>query len=487
MLGLRPFRSATYFLLLWNAGILCLCLLGFCGLFREILRVRLLLLLDNQLVDRSNGLIELWRSIPAVAQDTMRDEINTGALGARLFVPDGSSIIADPAPDDSLTGIYRPRAFTPDGTSYFKGVNDKQLDHEAFLRSLRGEMVHSTVSLRGQSVRVVSVPVKENGETLFVLQSARSLNEYHSEMSAVTRELLRSIPLLLVVSAVGGWILTNRAMKPVRQLRQATERIGASDLSLRLPLRGDDEFTSLTDTLNKMLARLESAFEQQARFTADASHELRTPLTVLRGNTSLALTGDRSAAEYRSTIERTHKAVCAMSTLVDQLLLLSRADANQILIEPERIELKDVVLEAIERVSAPGAASAVIDLCSDECIVIGVQSLLCQVVMNLIHNAQHHSSPEDTIEVRVRIDTRSAVLTVEDDGDGIAAEHLPHVMERFYRTDKARAAYQGNGLGLAICKSIIEAHKGSMSISSEPGEGTCVRVMLPLADTVVSI
>lgn len=481
---LARFRSVRYTILLWNSGILAVCLLGFCGLFREILKVRLLSLVDSQLSDRSAALINLWDSIPAVARDEVRDELNTGQIGSRLFVPEQSANAENPPatrPDESLTGIYRPRAFSPDGKSYFKGVNDSQLDAAAFARALAGEKVHSTVTIRGAQVRVYTIPMVSDGEVQFVLQSARDLAEYHSELQAITTDLLRAIPVLLIVAGTAGVVLTNRAMRPVRSLQVATKRIQAQDLSQRLPITGNDEFSQLTETLNEMFARLDSAFKQQAQFTADASHELRTPLTVLRGNTSLALVGDRSAQEYRSTIERTHKTIDSMSKLVEELLLLSRADSGQALFEADRVDVSRAIDDAVESTPYTGANQIQVGHTKEPVYVDGNHALLVRLFANLLNNAVNYSPPGKPISVSVTRNNANVKISVQDQGEGIDPAHMPFVMERFYRSDRARSKHPGSGLGLAICKSVVNAHSGSIQIESDPGEGTCVTVILPLA------
>jgi heavy metal sensor kinase len=472
-------------MLFWNASILAVCLLGFCAFFHELLKVRLLSLVDTQLSERSNALIRLWKSIPQVAQDALRDELDGGRFGSTMFIPEQSPDSADtepPRPDDSLTGIYRPRAFTPEGRTYFRGVHDSMLDVNAFRRASKGETVHSTVTIHGGLVRVISVPVIVDGDLQFVLQSARGLTEYEADLRAVTADLLRAIPFLLLLAAAGGWVLTNRAMRPVRQLREATEHIEAQDLSRRLPVVGSDEFTLLTETLNHMLERLDNAFAQQARFIADASHELRTPLTILRGNTSLALTGEREASDYRSTIERAHRTIASMSRLVDELLLLSRADSGQMLHAGDHVDVGEAVNAAVEATPGRDTLPISVSTITAGITVNGNRELLVRLFANLLNNAVRHTESDSPITISIHHDAEAAIVIVEDSGEGISPEHLVHVMERFYRSDTARSGHEGSGLGLAICKSIVTAHGGTIEIASRVGSGTSVTVRIPIAN-----
>jgi heavy metal sensor kinase len=469
-------------LLLWISGIVAICLLGFCGLFRAILKVRLLALVDSQLTDRSVALVKLWNSIPLVARDAVREELGSGQIGSRLFVQDEDAVHNTPVPrpDESLTGIYRPRAFAPDGSSYLKGLNDTQLDHSAISRAFKGETVHSTVFIGSMQLRVITVPVQSEDEVPFVLQSARDLRDYNAEISEVTRDLLRCIPVLLIVSVAAGYLLTARAMRPVRDIREAADRISGENLSERLPVTSNDEFSELAETLNSMFARVDQAFRQQAQFTADASHELRTPITVLRGNTSLALATERTAEEYRATIEKTQRTAESMSRLVDQLLLLARADADQKLFEPEEIELTEIIEAALESFVPEESSRFRVEI-NGTLPATGSYSLMQRVFENLFANSLNYSQPGTPITVVGTKDTANDQLQIEvsDKGPGIPAEDLERVRERFFRSDVARSRHAGSGLGLAICDSIVKAHGGTLTIRSIVNSGATVVIVLP--------
>jgi signal transduction histidine kinase len=229
-----------------------------------------------------------------------------------------------------------------------------------------------------------------------------------------------------------------------------------------------------------MLSRLEATFQQQAQFTADASHELRTPLTVMRGNTSLALVGERTAEEYKQTLERMHRSVTTMSVLVDELLLLSRADSRQILSTPENVQIREVVSAAIDQVNGNDDTRLSIHIPTADITVSGNLNLLARVFVNLLNNAMQHTEPSDTIELRIRISGTNVEIEIEDTGEGIKPEHVAHIMERFFRSDSSRSKYQGTGLGLAITRSIVQAHHGTIVVRSRYGIGTTVTVQLPL-------
>jgi two-component system OmpR family sensor kinase len=233
--------------------------------------------------------------------------------------------------------------------------------------------------------------------------------------------------------------------------------------------------------LNAAFDRLEAAFAQQARFTADASHELRTPLAVILAHSELALSRDRSLEEYRKTIETCFSASSRMKSLVESLLLLSHADVGELSLRPVPMDLSDVVRENVNLL-ATLAGQRSITLAADlkNATLVGDPSRIGQVVANLLSNAIRYNREGGSIAVSTEIILGDAVLTVADTGAGISAEDQPHVFNRFFRADKARSRDAGgSGLGLAICKSIVEAHGGSIEVQSELGSGTTFIVRLP--------
>ena len=286
---------------------------------------------------------------------------------------------------------------------------------------------------------------------------------------------------VLAFALGGGWWLTSRAIRPVEQISVAASRISAGNLSERISVADtDSELGQLASVLNSTFARLEAAFAQQKQFTADASHELRTPLAVIIAEAQTTLARERSAAEYRETVTACLDAAQQMRRLTESLLQLARFDAGQEHIQRSPIDLTEITRVCSERISSlarEGGNEIHLDLAPVK--VFGNADLLGQLVTNLLTNAIHYNKPHGEIRVRIQSAKGDAVLTVADTGPGIAAEDLPHIFERFYRADKARSRADGrSGLGLAICKAIVEIHGGSIDVSSQLGSGTTFTVRL---------
>jgi two-component system OmpR family sensor kinase len=296
----------------------------------------------------------------------------------------------------------------------------------------------------------------------------------------------------LLSALLGGYWLADRAMRPVQTITQTAQQISESDLSRRLNLGTQDELGQLADTFDQMLARLQRAFERQRQFTADASHELRTPLTIVNLEAKHALASRRPTEEYQRALTVIQSENELMTRLVNDLLTLSRMDAGQTTMNMENLDLSDLALEAVERL-APIATRKGVELSTGELpelYVRGDRQYLSQMLTNLIENAIKYSSPPER-KVRVetgQMDAKTAWVRVTDNGPGIPPEHLPHLFDRFYQVDKARArrddegeALTGSGLGLSIVQWIVQAHGGQVNVESRLGQGTSFEVRLPLA------
>ena len=280
---------------------------------------------------------------------------------------------------------------------------------------------------------------------------------------------------VLLLGLAGGWWVATRAIRPIEAISATAVKIAGGDLSHRINAADtDSELGRLAGVLNSTFARQEAAFAQQAQFTSDASHELRTPVSVILSQTQVALSRERPSSEYREALEACERAARRMRNLTESLLQLARLDAGQETMKRERFDLSRVVRDCVEMVR-PLATERGIQIQSDvpslECV--GDAERIGQVVTNLLTNAIHFNREKGEVRLSARAEGDVVLLAVADTGQGIPAEDLPHLFERFYRADKSRSRIQGrNGLGLAICKAIMDAHGGGIEVSSQPGAGS---------------
>ena len=287
---------------------------------------------------------------------------------------------------------------------------------------------------------------------------------------------------VLTLGLGGGWLLASRSLRPIEHISSAASRISAGSLSERISIADtDSELGRLAGVLNSTFARLEAAFAQQKQFTADASHELRTPIAVLISEAQTTLARDRSAAEYRETVEACLEVAQQMRQLTQSLLELARYDAGQEPLEHRPVDLAERTRASVDLVR-PLAQERRIEIHCDlqPAVASGDADRLGQVLINLLTNAIFYNKEKGEVRASTRTEAGAVVLTVADSGPGIAPEDLPHIFERFYRADKARGRAEGrSGLGLAICKAIVEAHGGSLGAASQPGAGATFTVRLP--------
>ena len=302
------------------------------------------------------------------------------------------------------------------------------------------------------------------------------------ELRLVALRLAAVGGMVLLLGLAGGWWLAGRAIRPIADISATAIKIAAGDLSQRISVaETENELGRLAAVLNSTFARLEAAFAQQKEFTSDAAHELRTPVTVMLTQTQMSLGRERSPAEYRQTLEACQRAAQRMRRLIESLLALARLDAGQEPMKRLNFDLAELIRDCADLVR-PLAEERGVTLALDvqPLEARGDAERIAQVVTNLLTNAIQYNRPNGEVRVAAELQNDVAVITVRDTGLGIAAEDLPRVFERFYRSDKSRST-GGNGLGLAICQAIIEAHGGAIEVTSEVGVGAAFTVRLPVA------
>jgi heavy metal sensor kinase len=465
-------------LTLWHAGLMALTLLALSG-FTYALLIRVL-------HSRADA------ALHGYADTTARQIATTLYAGESSSRPGATHFLSN---DLRSWGRYI-QVVDPQGYVVEKsdGLNTHPLpvSADALRRGLAGETTFETVPGLGEHpVRIITTPVLMGTRVPYLVQAGTSLEGVEAALQRAGWILLVLTPTVFIVALVGGWLVVGRALRRVDDLRRTALEIQGTNLQRRIKHSGaDDEIGRLAQAFDQMIARLDRSFQQVRQFSADASHELKTPLTAIRGEAEVALMGTHSADEYRQTIGSILESSERMSQVVESLLLLARADSGQNLIRREPVELGDVLLRAYESLEDMAARQHISVLIEevDDLTISGDPLWLNQILVNLISNGIKYTPEGGEVSVALRAVEEHAELTVRDTGIGIAPEHLPHIFDRFYRVDEGRArAAGGTGLGLSITRWAVEEHDGEISVESEVGSGTLVRVRFPLATDALNL
>ena len=415
-------------LTLWHAGALTLVICVFAvGVF-VFVRASLHRSLDQRI-----------REDLATIEKVYREE--TGDLG-ELALRTGMHFEVTEGP----TVVYRTAGWPPTGAA-------------AFRQGTLADSAHRVVAARDET------PVRQTLWALAVIMAT-------------------AIPCAVALAIIGGYLLAGRVLAPVGAMAATARRITAESLDARLPVSNSaDEFGRLASVFNETLARLDAAFEQLRRFTADASHELRTPLTAIRSVGEVALQRPLSTEGYREVIGSMLEEVDRLTRLVENLLLLTRAEAGRIPLARATVDLRELVAgvsDGLRVLAEEKNQELTVELPGPVAVECDA-TVLRQGITNLLHNAIKFTPPKGIIRVAARSTVGGdAVIEVEDSGPGIPAADHQRVFERFYRVDQARSRDTGGtGLGLAIARWAVEASGGRIELESVAGRGTLFRVALP--------
>ncbi len=340
---------------------------------------------------------------------------------------------------------------------------------------------------RGQSARdrgdFREVSLRGPGDTIVLV--GRNVAPQRAQLRNFAAIILGAgtVGVLLVLAA--GWFLAGRALAPIKRISDAAAAVSASNLSQRIDVsRMETELADLATSFNEAFDRIQHAFEQQTRFTADASHELRTPLSIVLSQADLALRQSRSEAEYREMMDAIHRAGQRMKGVVEGLLTLARADAGQTQLSETHIDLRELVEETckmLEPIAAERNVTVTRRLAYAP--ILGDRDRLGEAVANLVSNAIRYNDRGGRVEVSLDAGADDVILKIADTGPGIPDADRQLIFDRFYRIDKARSrAIDGTGLGLAITKWIIDAHGGTISVHNGADVGAVFEVRLKRAE-----
>ena len=334
--------------------------------------------------------------------------------------------------------------------------------------------------------RYVRLRIATPGQTVYHVRVGTYTTGLDDRLATLMRALTGVGVTLCLLTPWVGWWLARRATRPVADILQIADQLRPTRLGDRLPVRGtDDELDRLAQTINSLLDQVAAHVARQQQFVADAAHELRGPLAAVRSLMEVAVSHDRSPAEYRDTLGDLLEEMRHLSSLANALLTLAEATEGDPATAPENVDFAAIVRQTAAMFAGVAEDRGIaITLDAAAVVLPGDAAQFRQVIANLIDNAIRFTPPGGGVQVRLAVDEGldHAVLTVGDTGRGIAPEHLDRIFDRFYKIDPARprAETRCGGLGLPICKAIVERYGGTIAVASGPGPGTTVTVSLPL-------
>ena len=294
------------------------------------------------------------------------------------------------------------------------------------------------------------------------------------------------IPFTIVLASAGGYFLARKSLAPVADMSAQADHIGEFTIHDRLPIQNPhDELGRLAATFNRLLDRLDAAFERQRRFIADASHELRTPLAILQGESEVALSKEvRSIDEYRESLDILHQEAVRLSRVVDDMFTLSRADAGQYPVTFREFYFDELASDCVQSMRSLAAAKSIsLSANSDpEFSILADESLIRRMLLNLLDNSIKYTANGGAVSITTRATADAVEISVTDNGPGIPSEMQPRIFERFFRGDQSRSRSNRNsgaGLGLSIAKWIAEAHHGSLQLTRSSSAATVFTARLP--------
>lgn len=359
-------------------------------------------------------------------------------------------------------------------------------DVAAALKSMQPRYVTKTDSEGEKYLLKEGVMVSKQYRRYYMV-IGRPRADVQGTLSTFTRNYFLVGITSILIGGLLGWLMAGRALIPLNSVAQAAQEIKGSNLKVRIPLRGaGDELDRLIGAFNDMTSRLESSFEQIRQFSTDVSHELRTPLTSIRGQMEVALFTAKTADEFRDTMVDALQDVEHLSNIVRALLQLSQAESGQLVLHLVPLDLAPVVIDIAEQFEIPAEDQKLTMETAIEkvgCTIKADRTQICRLVTNLISNALKYTPSGGRVTVGLKRVDDTVHFIVSDTGVGIAADHLPHIFDRFYRVRKMQTkSVQGLGLGLSFVAWIVQVHGGKVDVQSIEGKGTTFTVVLPAAD-----
>jgi heavy metal sensor kinase len=460
-----PWATLRLRLTVWNTAIVLLAILS------SLLAVRL----------------GLRRALYGEADAVLRGEVREVVIALNDLYPDIDALVDElrrKAAGHRERGWFT-QLLTEDGTTLWK--SDKCPDEVASYPIVK-HLIENLLQVG--NYRFARRRITDPNEEPFHVRIGMDTSYLEEGVTTVMAQLLLPAGLLMLATPLVGYWLAVRATRPVAEILRTAENLRPSKLGERLEVRGtSDELDQLSLTINRLLDQVASHVDRQNQFVADAAHELRGPLAAMRSLVEVAITQPRSAEDYRETLADVLDEARHLSKLANDLLLLAEAGEDTVVRSGQPCDLSAIARQTVAMfggVAEERSVALVLGPVPVEIRSTGDAAQLRQVFGNLLDNALRHTPEGGRVAVTLRTDAESgaAVVTVSDTGCGIEREHLDHVFDRFYKADAARTRVEtarGGGLGLAICRSIVQRHGGRITVDSEPGRGSTFTVRLPLA------
>ncbi|MCS7281317.1 MAG: ATP-binding protein [Desulfobacterota bacterium] len=357
------------------------------------------------------------------------------------------------------------------------------ISYKSLEKALSGIATYETIGEKGSRLRIITLPIIENGKVVSIVQVGTSLEDYYESLSKLIVVMAISIPSALIFTLIGGYFLAKKSLRPVDQIRKAAIKISSSNLDEKIDVGGRrDELGKLAETFNEMIERLRDSFQRINQFSLDVSHELKTPLAIMKGETEVALRKERDKEEYQRILRSNLEEIDRMTKIIDDLLFLSKAETNNLPLVKEPVALHDLITDVCLDMKSYAEEKGVnleIGYLEDVSI-LGDELKLRRMLVNIIDNGIKYTNPGGKVEVTSYVENGYARIDVKDTGIGISETDIKYIFDRFYRADKSRRRESGTGLGLSISKWIAEAHNGMIEVKSTPRLGSTFSVRLPI-------
>ena len=431
---------------------------------------------DGRLLGLAETLAKIVEQYPAIIESTGEGGARTAEIGRN-----------DKEPYQLQDVIHSLRVFLPDGRLIWKAPNAaaQQSISEPLLEKIRGgtPVFETSETIDGTPVRHVLISIPRHGAMRYVLQAEASLILYQETRTGLVILLALGSGIILLVTWVSSGWLAKQVLTPIEVLSTGAETMSEADLGKRLTLDSPyQEFRRLTQAFNSVMDRFQRSGEIQRRFCDIAAHEMKTPLTILQGNLDVALMKARTSEEYREALLNNLEQVGRLIALTRSLLTLANFTSGKPPVHLVPLALEPLVQDLVEELTLLADDRRITLSFESQSVspVLGDAQWLKQALINLLDNALHYTPSGGAVTVRLQAVGDGVTVAVEDTGHGIEQEHLPHLFERFYRTDWARAKDAGGtGLGLPIVKEIAEAHSGTISVTSQVYKGSVFTLRLP--------